>query len=120
MTETILLVEDDESLRRLAQRLLARRGYNVLTAGDGKSAVTACRDCPSDIHLLITDVFMPDINGPDLANQLLVIRPAMKVLYVSGSDDVLRDGSLAPSSNFLQKPYAQDQIGSKIREILDQ
>jgi two-component system, cell cycle sensor histidine kinase and response regulator CckA len=121
MNETILLVEDDEGLRRLAQRLLAKLGYTVLAAGDGKTAVATCRDSANDIKLLITDVFMPDIGGPELAQKLLEILPAMKVLYVSGSDAALSDAGIpAPSSHFLQKPYTQDQIRTRIREILDQ
>ena len=120
MPETILLVEDDESLRRLAQRLLLKLGYSVIVAGDAETAVAGCRDCPTDIQLLITDVFMPDIGGPELAKRLLAIRPAMKVLYVSGSSEALHDaGVLAQSPHFLQKPYTQDQIKKKIREILD-
>ena len=121
MTETILLVEDDESLRRLAQRLLVKLGYSVLAAADGWAAIEHCREHPADIHLLITDVFMPDVGGPELAKQLLALRPAMKVLYVSGSSEALQDaGLLAQASHFLQKPYTQDQISRKIREILDQ
>jgi len=120
MTETILLVEDDESLRRLAQRLLMKFGYTVLAAGDGSAAVARCQEHPGDIHLLMTDVFMPDIGGPELATRLLAMRPGMKVLYVSGSNDALQDGGpLAGAVNFLEKPYTQDQLNGKIREILD-
>jgi two-component system cell cycle sensor histidine kinase/response regulator CckA len=120
MTETILLVEDDESLRRLAQRLLAKMGYSVIPAGDGAAAVAGCRDSPTDIQLLITDVFMPDIGGPELAQHLLAIRPSMKVLYVSGNEQAIQPGGpLAKSSHFLLKPYSQDQLKWKIREILD-
>ena len=120
MNETILLVEDDAGLRRLAQRLLAKLGYTVLAAGDGKTAVATCRDNANDIKLLITDVFMPDIGVPELAQKLLEILPAMKVLYVSGSDDALSDAGILAPSHFLQKPYTQDQLRTKIREILDQ
>lgn len=121
MAETILLVDDDESLRRLAGRLLTKLGYSVLVAADGWTALENCRDHPADIHLLITDVFMPDVGGPELAKQLTAIRPALKVLYVSGSSEALRDaGLLTLSANFLQKPYTQDQMSRKIREILDE
>jgi len=119
MTETILLVEDDESLRRLAQRLLAKMGYNVIPAADGAAAVAGCRDSPVDIQLLMTDVFMPDIGGPELAQRLLAIRPSMKVLYVSGNEDAIQAGGpLDKSSHFLMKPYTQDQLKRKVREIL--
>ena len=120
MTETILLVEDDESLRRLAQRLLVKLGYNVLTAEDGWAAIAHCENVPGEIHLLITDVFMPDIGGPELAKRLRALRPALKVLYVSGSNEALYEtGVIENAANFLQKPYMQDQIRGKIREILD-
>ena|ERR1700681_285136 len=120
MAETILLVEDDESLRRLAQRLLVRLGYTVLVAADGWAAIEHCREHPGNIDLLITDVYMPDVSGPELAKQLLALRPAMKELYVSGSSDALQDaGLLWRASHFLQKPYTQDAIKKKIREILD-
>jgi CheY-like chemotaxis protein len=121
MNETILLVEDDESLRRLAARLLGKLGYKVLAAADGWAAIAECENNPDDIHLLVTDVFMPDIGGPELAKRLLAIRPALKVLYVSGSNEALNDaGLIAQAAHFVQKPYTQDQISRKIREILDQ
>jgi CheY-like chemotaxis protein len=120
MTETILLVEDDESLRRLAQRLLVKFGYEVIAAGDGAAALAGCRDCPTEIQLLITDVFMPDIGGAELAERLLAIRPSMKVLYVSGNEAAIQPGGpLAKSAPFLVKPYSQDQLRQKIRELLD-
>jgi CheY-like chemotaxis protein len=119
MAETILLVEDDESLRRLAQRLLSKLGYRVVAAGNGDEAVAGCRDCPDEIQLLVTDVFMPDIGGPDLARRLLEIRPAMKVLFVSGSSEALRDAAIAQQgANFLQKPYTQAEMAKKIMDIL--
>jgi two-component system cell cycle sensor histidine kinase/response regulator CckA len=121
MPDTILLVEDDESLRRLAQRLLVKLGYNVLAAGDGWAAIAQCQEFPDEIQLLITDVFMPDVGGPVLAKRLLAIRPAMKVLYVSGSNEALLDADvLTHASHFLQKPYTQDAIKRKIREILEE
>jgi CheY-like chemotaxis protein len=121
MAETILLVEDDDALLRLAQRLLTKLGYSVLVAGNGEDAVASCRDFQDEIQLLIADVFMPDIGGPELATRLLAIRPAMKVLYVSGNNEALLvKGMLAPGANFLQKPYTRDQMSAKIREVLDQ
>jgi two-component system cell cycle sensor histidine kinase/response regulator CckA len=120
MNETILLVEDDESLRRLAQRLLTKLGYKVLAAADGWAAIAHCESGSDDIHLLITDVFMPDIGGPELAKRLLAIRPGLKVMYVSGSNEALYEaGVIEKAASFLQKPYTQDQIRGKIREILD-
>jgi two-component system cell cycle sensor histidine kinase/response regulator CckA len=120
MTETILLVEDDESLRRLAQRLLTKLGYHVLAAADAWQAVAHCQDASQRIDLLISDVFMPDIAGPELANRLAALRPGLRVLFVSGSSEALRDSRIATEgAHFLQKPYTQDQIRTLIREILD-
>ena len=121
MNKTILLVDDDESLRRLAQRLLTKLGYDVLTAENGWAAIAQCENVSGKIDLVITDVFMPEIGGPELVKRLLAIRPALKVLFVSGSDEALYDtGVIERTANFLQKPYTQDQIRGKLREILDQ
>ena len=117
MAETILLVEDDDSLRRLAQRLLAKLGYSVMVAENGDAAVVTCRDCPDEIQLLITDVFMPDIGGPELARRLAAIRPQMKVLFVSGSDEALQTKACCrKAANFLQKPFTTEEFSRKIRE----
>jgi two-component system cell cycle sensor histidine kinase/response regulator CckA len=119
MGETILLVDDDESLRRLAQRLLTKLGYNVIVAEDADSAAASCRGASDGIQLLITDVFMPNVGGPDLAKRLLEVRPDLKVLFVSGSSEAQDSGVLSPDAHFLQKPYTQEEISMKIREILD-
>jgi DNA-binding NtrC family response regulator len=120
MAETILLVEDEPSLRRLVQRLLVKLGYNVIVAENGEAAVASCRDGRDRIDLLITDVFMPDVAGPELAQRLAAIRPEMKVLYVSGSNEALSGiGMLTQGSNFLQKPFTNEHLSKKIREILD-
>src|SRR3982751_3821597 len=117
MSETILLVEDDDSLSHLAQRLLMKFGYTVLAADGGSAALATCQEHPGEIDLLMTDVFMPEIGGPELAARLLAMRAAMKVLYVSGSNDALEEGGpLAGTANFLEKPYTQDQLNRKIRE----
>jgi two-component system cell cycle sensor histidine kinase/response regulator CckA len=121
MNKTILLVEDDESLRRLADRLLRKLGCRVLAAANGSAAIAHCQSHSGDIDLLITDVFMPEIDGPELVKRLLAIRPALKVLFVSGSDEELYDtGVIEPTANFLHKPYTHDQLRKKIGEILDQ
>ncbi|MSO56525.1 MAG: response regulator [Acidobacteria bacterium] len=122
MAETILLVDDEPSLRRLSQRLLVKLklGYNVLAAENGAAAIASCRECPNTINLLITDVFMPDVGGPELARQLAAIRPQMKVLFVSGSHEAPTAGGLpAGGANFLQKPFTTEEFSKRIREILD-
>ena len=119
MVQTILLVEDDPSLRRLSERVLTKFGYKVIVCDGAASAITTCRDCQDSIELLITDVFMPEMRGPELARQLTAMRPAMKVLYVSGSNQALvDDGLLTQGSNFLQKPFTTEQFSKKIKEIL--
>ena len=120
MAETVLLVEDDPGLRRLAARLLTKLGYTVVAAAGADSAVARYRDNVDGIDLLITDVFMPDVGGPELARRLLVIRPDLKVLYVSGSNEALESGALAADANFLLKPFTLDAFRKKIREVLDQ
>ena len=120
MPETILLVEDDPSLRRLVERMLTKLGYRVIVAGGGDAAVASCREHRDVIDLLITDVFMPDTGGPALAERILTIKPGLKVLFVSGSNEALFDsGIMTQGANFLQKPFTTEQFSRKIREILD-
>jgi PAS domain S-box-containing protein len=119
--ETILLVEDEEILRRLVREVLEKHGYQVLEASDGSSALQTCERFPSLIHLLITDIVMPDMGGGELANRLAQLRPEMKVLYMSGySDDATaQHGILDSGISFLQKPFTPRELASKVREILD-
>jgi two-component system cell cycle sensor histidine kinase/response regulator CckA len=119
--ETILLVEDDEAVRVLTRAALERLGYRVLEAQDGESAAAMSGNHQGPLELLITDVVMPGINGRQLAEKLLVERPQLKVLYVSGytEDAVVRHGIADKSTNFLQKPFNLSILGAKVREILD-
>jgi two-component system cell cycle sensor histidine kinase/response regulator CckA len=119
MAETVLLVEDDATLRHLADRLLTRLGYTVILALGAESAVAHCQDCKHGIDLLITDVNMPDVGGPELARRLLAIRPGLKVLYVSGSSQALDSGLLTPGAGFLQKPFTTEALSKKLRAILN-
>ncbi len=118
-SETILVLEDDEALRRFTCRILAASGYTVMPAGAGAEAERLCRQHPGEIHLLVTDVVMPDQSGVDAARLLLSQRPALKVLYVSGysPDRVLKE--LGPEAAFLQKPFTTAALASKVREVLD-
>ena len=120
-TETVLLVEDEDALRAAAQAILTRSGYTVLPACDGKTALAISEDHPGTIHLLLTDVVMPRMSGPELAKQLVPTRPGMKVLYVSGytDDSVLRHGILEASVAFLQKPITPETLTRKVRAVLD-
>jgi DNA-binding response OmpR family regulator len=119
-SETILLVEDEPSLRELTREILQEHGYRVLEAGGGAEALEVARQHPDPIHLLITDVVMPDTNGRALAQALTAIRPGMNVLYMSGyTDDVIaRRGVLEPGTSLLGKPFTALDLLRRVREVL--
>ncbi len=119
-TGTILLVEDEEGVRHVVKRMLAFKGYSVLTARDCREALNIGRSHPEPIHLLLTDVAMPVIGGRELAERLASIHPEMKVLFMSGhtEDAMLRRGVRESAINFIQKPFRTDQLLRKIGEML--
>ncbi len=119
-SETILLVEDDTQVRDVARRVLERAGYSVLVAADAEAAIAFADRHPGHIHLLITDVVLPRVNGRELAARLAIHRPAIKVLYVSGTSDgaIARHRMLEPDIEFLEKPFALDGLLRKVRQIL--
>lgn len=121
-TETILLVEDEVSLRQLSARALRKCGYTVLEAANGGDGLQVSAAHTGVIHLLVTDLIMPVLCGRKLAIQLIQERPALKVLYVSGySADVLSQQDVsAPGTAFLQKPFTPTTLTQKVREVLDQ
>jgi two-component system cell cycle sensor histidine kinase/response regulator CckA len=119
-TETVLLVEDEESVRQLVAETLASRGYKVIEAENGEQALKLLAARPETIHLMITDVVMPGMSGRELARELLKARPHSKVLFLSGysEDAVLNQGVLEPETEFLQKPFTLQNLARKVREIL--
>lgn len=119
--ETILLVEDAEPLRKLAHMFLKDNGYQVLTAADGSEALQVAAQHAGPIHLLLTDVVMPGINGRVLAEQLAPRHPAMKVLYMSGYTDsfIAGHGVLEEGIHLLHKPFTEEALMRKVRELLD-
>jgi len=119
--ETILLAEDSESLREMAGEYLQSAGYNVLAAASGNEALERAKNFGGAIHLLLTDVVMPELNGPELAKQIALLRPGIKVLFTSGyaSETLANRGSLDPAVAFIQKPYRPKALARRIREILD-
>ncbi|HEY6333789.1 MAG TPA: response regulator [Blastocatellia bacterium] len=120
-SETILLIEDDDAVRALAKVSLEYSGYTVLDAGNADVAIKICQKHPGRIHLLLTDIVMPDVNGPKLAEILLSIRKELKVLYMSGyTDDSIARSKLVAGAPFLQKPFAPPKLAEKVREVLDQ
>jgi two-component system, cell cycle sensor histidine kinase and response regulator CckA len=120
-TETILLVEDDEVVRKLVSEVLDNEGYRLLEAPNGVAALSTCAQYEEPIHLLLTDVVMPEMSGRELANRLAAVRPEVKVLYMSGyTDDVIvHHGVLDKGTEFIQKPFTPDVLARKIREVLD-
>jgi PAS domain S-box-containing protein len=118
--ETILLAEDEDSVRRLARRILEEAGYTVLEAREATEALTISEGWDGPIDLLVTDVVMPELNGRELAERLSVLRPGIQILYISGyTDHDVLDGIVGPGNNFLQKPFTPESLASKAREALD-
>ncbi len=120
-TETVLLVEDQQSVRALARHVLELTGYRVLEAASGPDALRIAAQYPHAIALLLTDVVMPCMNGREVADRLAGLRPATRVLYMSGyTDDALGDDGLAPPRiAFLPKPFTPIALARKVREVLD-
>jgi PAS domain S-box-containing protein len=120
--ETILVVEDEVNLRRLTRQFLENQGYTVLEAADGAAAVQICVAHQGIIHLLLTDVIMPGMNGRELAHRVSEIRPNMKVLYMSGYTEnaIGHNGTLDAGITLLQKPFTLHALKAKVREVLDQ
>jgi two-component system cell cycle sensor histidine kinase/response regulator CckA len=119
-TETVLLVEDDETIRSLVRRGLQARGYRVLEAHNGREALRVADKHQGPIHLLMTDVVMPGMGGRELAERLTRLRGEMKTLYMSGyaDDALLHHGSLSPGTALLQKPFTTDQMARTVRRAL--
>ena len=120
-TETILVVEDEMSVRRLAAEFLGSNGHTVLEAQDGGEALQVCEEHRGPIHLLITDVVMPGMSGRELAVRLAGRRPEMKVIYMSGytDDAIVQHGVLEEGIPFLQKPFSLDALARIVREGLE-
>jgi len=121
-TETLLLVEDDDPVRAVACKVLRRHGYRVLAARNGGEAMLLSETHADEIDLMISDVVMPHMSGPELARRLATTRPAMKVFYMSGftDDSIVRHGVIESHVAFLQKPITPDTLTRKVREVLDE
>jgi two-component system, cell cycle sensor histidine kinase and response regulator CckA len=119
--ETILLVEDEPALLDLATLMLRSQGYTVVASGNPGEAIRVAREHRGEIHLLITDVVMPEMNGRDLAKNLLSLYPNIKLLFMSGhtSDVIAHQGVLEEGVNFLQKPFSSKDLGNAVRAVLD-
>ena len=120
-TETILLVEDEEAVRTMISKVLQSGGYTVLEAQHGVEALRVCKKHSGPIHLMISDVVMPQMSGRELAGRLALRRPEMRVLYISGYPDnaIVHHGVLETGTAFLQKPFTLNALEYKVREVLD-
>jgi CheY-like chemotaxis protein len=120
-SETILIVEDEQSVRDLAGSVLERKGYTVLAASDGEKALHLSKAHAGDIQLVITDEIMPGMRGHELAEVMRTLRPQIKVLFISGYTDAaaIHEGVLAEGIQFLQKPFTPDALARKVRSVLD-
>jgi len=120
-SETILLVEDQDEVRRLARRVLEARGYVVLVAASGAEALQVAGAHAGPIQLLVTDVIMPAMSGREVGLLIAPTRPEMRVLYLSGYADesIVHHGVLEPGIAFLQKPFTVEALARKVREVLD-
>jgi CheY-like chemotaxis protein len=121
-SETILVCEDDGAVRRLAQRILDGAGYTVLVAAHPGEALELASGHPDPIHLLVTDVIMPDMNGKELAEDLTASRSDLKTLYISGytDDGIAHHGVVEEGVGFLQKPFTQMDLLQRVRAVLDE
>jgi len=120
-SETILLVEDEPSVRMLVRTTLESKGYKVLEAEDGGAALEVAARHGDSIQLVLTDLVMPRMSGRELAAMLALSHGVTKVLYISGYTDnvALQHGDLEPGAAFLQKPFTPDALARKVREVLD-
>ena len=118
--ETILLVEDEPATLQMTCRMLVHQGYNVIPAGSPGEAIRLAREHSGEIHLLMTDVVMPEMNGRDLARTLRGLYPDVKRLFMSGytADIIAHHGVLDDGVLFIQKPFAMKDLVAKIREVL--
>jgi two-component system, cell cycle sensor histidine kinase and response regulator CckA len=120
-SETILLVEDELPLLNLGKQILEKKGYNVITASAPIDAIRLAEQYCGKIHLLITDVIMPEMNGRQVADRLLTIFPDLKTIFMSGytAEIIVRQGFVHKGLDFIQKPYSTKVLAAKVREVLD-
>jgi len=120
-TETVLLVEDEEAVRKLTHAILSRKGFKVLVAGDGQEALETLQRHEGPVHLLLTDVVLPRMGGREIALQVTKLRPEIKVLFTSGYSEraFVENGILEPGIVLLSKPFTPEELLRKVREVLE-
>ena len=118
--ETVVVVDDEEMVRRLAGRILLSEGYHVIEASGGEEAVRVLQRASNRIDAVLTDVAMPGLNGRQLGETILRCWPRVRVLYMSGfpARRMVDEGALDPTSPFLQKPFNREQLTRKVRDLL--
>jgi len=116
----VLVAEDEPGVRGPVRRLLVAHGFRVLEAADGEEALRAAAAHPGEIHLLLTDVVMPNIGGAELARRLREQHPGLRILFMTGysTEAVATHGVLAPHSSLLQKPFTTEELLARVREVL--
>jgi signal transduction histidine kinase/CheY-like chemotaxis protein len=121
ITQTIAIAEDDRNVRDLAERVLVREGYRVITASNGRQALNAIARHPGRVDLLLADVVMPEMNGRELAERMSAMRPGMPILFMSGhvEDLVGHHGVFVAGTAYLEKPFGPDDLLRKVRDLLD-
>ncbi|MEW6666533.1 MAG: response regulator, partial [Thermodesulfobacteriota bacterium] len=119
-SEVILVVEDDEMVRKMTLKILERYGYTVLAAGDAQEALHICRAHKEHVQLILTDVVMPGMSGSDLVEELKGTRPGLKILFMSGytEDAIVHHGVLDEGVAFIEKPFTPKGLARKVREAL--
>jgi CheY-like chemotaxis protein len=120
-TETILLVEDENAVRNIVRIVLTRFGYNVLEAANGNEALEIVGTYEQPIQMLLTDVVMPGMHGPEVARAIVRKMPAIRVIFMSGyvDDARTREGLADSTSSFIQKPFSSEDLAQKVRAVLD-
>ncbi|WP_250028030.1 response regulator [Paractinoplanes maris] len=118
---TVLVVDDEEDLRDIMRRMLERRGFATLTAGDSQQAIAACREHPGDIDILVTDLGLPGVSGGELSRSATQLRPEMSVVYISGlpKEIAVADGLIGEDALLVKKPFSSEVLVQTLRAVLD-
>ena len=119
--KTILLIDDEQSVRSIIVRILRRANYNVLEADGGDAALALAASHPGKIDLVISDLYMPGHHGPAVAEKLAAVRPGLRILFISGyaDNDVVGRAGVPPGSNFLQKPFSTEDLAAAVTAAMD-
>jgi DNA-binding NtrC family response regulator len=117
---TVLVVDDEEDLRDIMRRMLERRGFDTLIAGDSQDAIAVCQEHPGEIDILVTDLGLPGVSGGELSQAATALRPGMRVVYISGlpKDMAVADGLIEPDALLVKKPFSTELLIEALRSVL--